>query len=208
MHFLIVSNLPLWGDLLTNYLKQEFPSDTVTFVSDLKGVEEVENILDFDLAFVDIRLSDLEASDATRFILNVENGPEVFIFSSLKNIDQLKDSLKYRVHTYIVEEHELAFLAKSIIEFKEGKKTLGRKSRKEIKQWVSKNESMISSISLSKREREILRMICEEKTSTEISTELYISEHTVLTHRKNLLKKVGCKNTVGLVHYAYQNEII
>jgi len=59
-----------------------------------------------------------------------------------------------------------------------------------------------------KREREILKMICQEKTSVEIAEELFISEHTVLTHRKNLLKKVGAKNTVGLVKYAISHKLL
>lgn len=208
MHFLLVSNSPLWVDLISTYLKGNFPSITVQKAVDLAAVEELNNIENIDLGLVDIRLSDKEASDVTRFILNVENGPEVFLFSPLKDVDLLKDSLKYRIHSYILDENPISNLTHCIEEFLDGKKTLGRKSRKEVKQWVSKNESLISSISLSKREREILRMICEEKTSTEISNDLFISEHTVLTHRKNLLKKVGCKNTVGLVHYAYQNDII
>lgn len=208
MKILIVSNLPFWSDLLSSYIRSKFKDTQLDTVEDLDLLKGLENLKQFDLAILDINMPDKEALDSARYILNLEEGPEVFLCTPLKNPDLIKDSMKYRIHTYIIEDHELNFLDKSLQEFQDGKKTLGRKTRKEIKQWVTRNESMISTISLSKREREILRMICLEKTSTEISNELFISEHTVLTHRKNLLKKVGCKNTVGLVHYAYQNEII
>ncbi len=208
MQLLIVSNLPLWSDLVSNYVKDRYPDTVCSYLADFQALEEYDDLENADLVFVDIEMKDKESSEVIRYILNLEKGPEVFVFSALKNVELLKDSLKYRVHSYIVNDHELSFLDKAMDDFLKGNKTIGRKSRKEIKQWVSKHESMISNISLSKREREILRMICEEKTSTEISQDLFISEHTVLTHRKNLLKKVGCKNTVGLVHYAYQNDVL
>jgi len=61
--------------------------------------------------------------------------------------------------------------------------------------------------SLTKRETEILKLICQEYTSSEMSEQLFISTNTVETHRKNLLRKVGVKNTAGLVKYALKNKI-
>ena len=55
---------------------------------------------------------------------------------------------------------------------------------------------------LTDREIEVLTLICEECTSTEIGERLYISPRTVENHRTRLLEKTGVKNTVGLVVYA------
>lgn len=60
---------------------------------------------------------------------------------------------------------------------------------------------------LTTREKEILRLICKEFTSTEIAAKLYISDRTVNGHRNNLLAKTGCKNTAGLVLFAIKNEL-
>lgn len=49
------------------------------------------------------------------------------------------------------------------------------------------------------RERQVLDMILDEKTSLEIASELGISPRTVEAHRKSLLNKTGAKNVVGLV---------
>lgn len=57
-------------------------------------------------------------------------------------------------------------------------------------------------ISLTERESLILRMICDELTNTEIADKLFISSRTVDGHRTNLLAKIGCKNTAGLVIFA------
>lgn len=61
---------------------------------------------------------------------------------------------------------------------------------------------------ITSREKEVLTLICQELTSQEISQKLFISESTVNGHRNNLLLKIGCRNTSGLVLYAIKNEII
>lgn len=61
---------------------------------------------------------------------------------------------------------------------------------------------------LSKREVEVLKLISQEYSTKEISSLLSISEHTVDTHRKNLLSKINAKNIAGLVRFAIENNII
>jgi DNA-binding NarL/FixJ family response regulator len=61
---------------------------------------------------------------------------------------------------------------------------------------------------LTPREIEILKLIAEELTNVEISEKLFISQRTVDTHRRNLLQKLGVKNTVGLIRYAFQSGLI
>jgi len=57
--------------------------------------------------------------------------------------------------------------------------------------------------SISNREREVLRCIANGHTSDQIAQHLYISHHTVLSHRKNLLSKLGARNTAHLVSIGY-----
>jgi DNA-binding NarL/FixJ family response regulator len=66
----------------------------------------------------------------------------------------------------------------------------------------------ISIEDLTKRELEILNLIIDEHTNVEIGEKLFISPRTVDTHRRNLLLKIGVKNTAGLVKYALQHNLI
>lgn len=61
---------------------------------------------------------------------------------------------------------------------------------------------------ISNREREILQLIAFENSSKEIAQQLFISEHTVITHRKNLLHKMEVKNTAGLVRKGFEYGIL
>ena len=55
---------------------------------------------------------------------------------------------------------------------------------------------------LSKREKEIMLLVCDEFSSSQIARKLNISVGTVHTHRKNILQKVGARNSIGLIKHA------
>tara|TARA_R100000406_G_scaffold93228_1_gene83136 strand:- start:135 stop:518 length:384 start_codon:yes stop_codon:yes gene_type:complete len=61
---------------------------------------------------------------------------------------------------------------------------------------------------ITQREREVLELICLQKTSQEIAEKLFISKRTVEVHRKNLLEKTGVKNLAGLVVFAIKNNLV
>jgi DNA-binding CsgD family transcriptional regulator len=61
---------------------------------------------------------------------------------------------------------------------------------------------------ISKREKEILTLIAFEYTAKEIARKLYISTHTVDTHRKNLLDKMQARNTAGIVRKGFEYGIL
>lgn len=61
---------------------------------------------------------------------------------------------------------------------------------------------------LTKREKEILNYICDGKNTREISEELFISSHTVETHRRKILTKLGVKNTASMVKVAIKSNLI
>ena len=61
---------------------------------------------------------------------------------------------------------------------------------------------------ISAREIEIITLIAEGLTNAQISEKLFLSKHTVNTHRKNIMNKLGVKNTAGIVMYAIKEEYI
>lgn len=63
-------------------------------------------------------------------------------------------------------------------------------------------------LTISEREKEVLQLICEELTTSEIAQKLFISPRTVDGHRNNLLQKLNCRNTAGLVIVAIQEDLV
>ena len=71
---------------------------------------------------------------------------------------------------------------------------------------TSNSRNMITTIS--RREKEVLFLIAYEYTTLEIADRLYISKHTVDTHRKNLLLKMDVRNPAGLVRKGFETGIL
>ena len=63
-------------------------------------------------------------------------------------------------------------------------------------------------IIMTEREMEIIKLISEGYTNSQIAEMLFLSSHTVGTHRKNIMQKLGVKNTAGIVMYAVKTNII
>ena len=63
-------------------------------------------------------------------------------------------------------------------------------------------------IKISTREQEVLNLIAYEHTAKEIAIKLYISYETVNSHRKNIMSKLGVKNTAGMVRVAFELRLI
>jgi len=65
-----------------------------------------------------------------------------------------------------------------------------------------------SSLQISERELQIIQFIAEGYTNSQIAAIIYLSNHTVNTHRKNIMKKLGVNNTAGIVMYAVKTEMV
>ncbi len=63
-------------------------------------------------------------------------------------------------------------------------------------------------IQLTRREKEILQLICDGLTNKDIADKLFISERTVIGHKSNLLSKTDCKSSVGLLSYAIRHKLV
>ena len=70
------------------------------------------------------------------------------------------------------------------------------------------NQEQIGTLKLSKREMEVLQLICKGKSTVTIAVELYLSQRTIESHRANLLSKTNCKNSAELVVYAIKKSLI
>ena len=68
-------------------------------------------------------------------------------------------------------------------------------------------DDFLKKYQLTKREVEIIRMICREMTTKEIAASLFLSELTVNTHRKNILRKLDVRSVVGLINFARENQL-
>jgi DNA-binding NarL/FixJ family response regulator len=113
----------------------------------------------------------------------------------LKECDELeiKECIEYALNNQ-------SFFCNKLIQFIQSKENdLSSKSRSSIN---------CKGVLITPREREIIQLIAEGQSNKQIADKLNLSIHTVLTHRKNIMKKTNSNNTAGLVLFALKNNII
>lgn len=153
----------------------------------INGIETCRRIVD---AYPDIKIVTISMHKESSLIrLMLGNGAKGYV---LKNAgqDEVVNAIKtvYRGKMYLDEE------VNSIVI-----NSIANASKQKISDSFPK---------LSRREKEVLRLIMEEYTTQEIADKLFISFGTVETHRRNMLIKTGARNTVGLVRLAMDYSLL
>lgn len=108
--------------------------------------------------------------------------------------------------------HAIAKKSSSEIDLEQCLKALGE-GRFFIPEDVTKpkeanGSDLMSQLNISEREREIIKLIAEGHINKEIADQLFLSTHTVNTHRKNIMQKLGINNTAGIVLFAVKENIV
>jgi DNA-binding CsgD family transcriptional regulator len=95
-----------------------------------------------------------------------------------------------------------------VVEPADHDKTIIRKLEKHLSILSRQKKVNESPEEISDREKDVLRLVAIGLTNKEIADKLFISSHTVITHRKNITKKLGIKTIAGLTMYALINRLI
>lgn len=126
----------------------------------------------------------------------------------------LVDALRGGVQSYIKKDCDISEIINSVKETAKGNKFFCGQILETI-QKASINVDDIDfesfsceAISLSDREMEIIVLIAEGYTNGQIAEMIHLSTHTINTHRKNIMSKLGVKNTAGIVMYAVKTNLV
>lgn len=114
---------------------------------------------------------------------------------------------------YVLKSTHISDLCEAIITIASGKKYLSPDVQTIIMRNICKPSSPVlqmqpKAVKLSRREMEILNLIAQEYTNEEIGQKLFIGKRTVETHRRNIFTKTKTKSIVGLIKFAYENDLI
>lgn len=137
----------------------------------------------FNLGVMGIIFEDIEASDFVSIMRNVLEGK--------KGISS--DMKEKIIHEFCSKKEEL------LIDVGNSDAVNNRHEHSDFRKNL---------YSLTKREKEILKLICDGKLTREIADQLFISLHTIETHRRNILNKMEVKNTAHMVKVAVSNGLV
>ena len=183
----------------------------------LNGIEVVEWFKEnqADVLVLDINMPELDGIQVLKKLKDEKNKPEIIVLSSYDDVKLVKEVLQMGAKGFVPKKSAGEHIVNAVYTVAEGNQYFTDDVKEKMMQTLLtgqvKNEGSQDGVlisSLTKREVQVLKLVAQQYSTREIGDELHISESTVETHRKNLMKKVKVKNSVGLAIFALKNEVI
>ena len=183
----------------------------------LNGIEVIEWFKenDADVLILDINMPEMDGIEVLKQLRKNSVNCEVIVLSSYDDIKLVKEVLQMGAKGFVPKKSAGEHIVNAVKKVATGQQYFTDDIKEKMMQTLLNGQSkddgsqdgvLISS--LTKREVQVLKLVAQQYSTREIANELHISESTVETHRKNLMKKVKVKNSVGLAIFALKNEVI
>jgi DNA-binding NarL/FixJ family response regulator len=183
--------------------------------------ENGENLLDFlrttkefpDIILMDLNMPEMNGVEATKIIHKTHPNIKVVVLTSYNSKSFITNMIDVGASSYLVKNTSPKMVVHTINEvhkkgFYYDEKVLSIINENIISSSGKRIKNDLEQNLLSKREIDVLELICAQKTTVEIADKLFISPRTVEGHRNNLLLKTKSKNVAGLVIYGIQKKLI
>lgn len=165
-----------------------------------------------DVVLLDVAMPDLNGLGATRMIKGQSPGVQVLILTMHDRADYLFQALRAGASGYVLKGADTEDLLTAVRSVARGGVYLFPPVAKELLndylRRVEAGEDVANYDGLTDREREILQLIAEGKTATQIAEGLCISPHTVQSHRDSIMTKLDLHNRAALIRYAIQRGLV
>lgn len=172
-------------------------------------LEQLEAGREVDVVLMDINMPKLDGLECTKQMTKKYPGVKIIALSQYDEKRFVKRMVKNGAQGYLLKDAGKDQIEKAIRSVHSGEKYFcERLSVRLVEQELKEENTSTLFPKLTGRELEVLNLICKEFSSQEISEKLFISFHTVESHRANLMYKAGVKNTAGLVRWAVENDFI
>lgn len=161
------------------------------------------------LCLISSSLPDTNIHELMKGLSGINKVVKGMVITQSTDLSHLNQCLKAGVKGYVTRNVTSEELIEVITSVSKGKQAFGKSiSQLMVGKYAdyAQKKATKTKKSITKREREILKLIVEGFTSAEIAKRLYISSRTVETHRSNLMSKLGLKNTAALVRYALEER--
>ena len=171
-----------------------------------------ESIIHPDIIIMDLKMPILNGVEATKIIHNNHPNIKIIALTSYDSKSFVANMIAIGASSYLVKNTTPAEVISTINEvYKNGffyNEAVLQVINEGILENNSKSKFGFDDDNLTAREKEVLFLICKQKSTQEIAEKLFISTRTVDGHRNNLLLKTESKNMAGLVVYAIHHKMV
>lgn len=172
-----------------------------------KSVEVLDAIenLKVDILITDVDMPGMSGVELTRAVKNKYPHVKILALSMFGDSAIVVEMIDAGISGYILKNAGKKELIEALNKIVDGQNYFAQDITLQLTKSYKRNQEEIK---LTDREIEIIRMIEQELSTRDIADQLFISERTVETHRKNILSKTNTHSVVGLLKYAYERKII
>ena len=205
MNIVLVDDHEIMLDGLKAILDKQKEWKVVATVANAEDALQYLREKPVDLLITDYNLPGMDGLSLVRTVKRILPDLKIIVLSMHDEVHLVKEILKEGVNGYILKKDSRKELTDAIWEIEEGRIYLSNDINKML---VNSLQFPDEQKLLTAREREVLKLIAQEYSNREIAEELFISERTVETHRKNIFRKTKTSSLVGLIKFAYANNLI
>src|ERR1051325_11667180 len=164
-----------------------------------------------DILISDINMPGMSGIELARKVKEQFPSVQILALSMYGEKSMISEMLDAGVSGYILKNTGREELVNALMKISEGglffSDEVSAEMMKAMSERAQKKEEK-EEVTLTLREKEILKLIAKEYSNAQIADTLFISERTVETHRKNIFRKTNTKTVVGLIKYAFENKLI
>ena len=164
-----------------------------------------------DVVLLDINMPEMDGLECCKLINEQHPNVKVLVLSMMREASLVKAMLKLGASGFLLKNAGKDEVMDAIRKVAAGQQAYSQEVLESLlNSYAAKPVKSSNSPfpTISRREKQILQLIVDEKTTSEIAEELFISFGTVETHRRNLLLKLNARNTAGLVKAALEFELL
>jgi DNA-binding NarL/FixJ family response regulator len=168
-----------------------------------EGLEQLKKTK-ADMIITDINMPGMDGLEFIKTIRNDFPPTKIIVLSLHDEPHFIRNIMKHRVQGYILKNDASSELVEAVERVLNGKTFFSSKINQVLMEQI--NEPGADKL-LTNRELQIIKLIAQECSNKQIAEQLFISERTVETHRKNIFRKTETNNIVGLIKFAYNNDL-
>jgi DNA-binding NarL/FixJ family response regulator len=168
-----------------------------------EGLEQLKKTK-ADMIITDINMPGMDGLEFIKTIRNDFPPTKIIVLSLHDEPHFIRNIMKHRVQGYILKNDASSELVEAVERVLNGKTFFSSKINQVLMEQL--NEPGADKL-LTDRELQIIKLIAQECSNKQIAEQLFISERTVETHRKNIFRKTETNNIVGLIKFAYNNDL-
>lgn len=200
-------------DLFAEGVKSMFrPEDGIEVVSHTKNGNQAPGILDtieVDVILMDIDMPIIDGITTLELLKTKGYDKPSLMLTMHQSMKQVKGALEKGAQGYILKDASKEELVQAIVNTSKRKNYFHPKINDQVFDYFrGKSKANTGIEELSEREKEIIQCLADGMNSKAIANALFISEHTVKTHRRNIMHKLQVKTSAALIRLAIEKHII